>query len=117
MDSYRILVHPDALRRVVAYRTALARDGLAACGARLRRELDGDDLAAMPLDRFVERLFATKLPMIFAESAVHGDGSDWTMTELALLGDLAVSVPVTVFDDGRHNGPAVHDEATERNTV
>jgi hypothetical protein len=110
MDSYRILVHPDALRHVAAYRATLVRDGLAACGARLRRELGGDDIAAMPLDRFAERLFATKLPMIFAESAVHGDGRDWTMTELALLGDLAVAVPVTVFDDGRHHGPAIHGE-------
>lgn len=109
MDSYRILVHPIALRGIAAYRDALARHGLAACGERLRHELGSDDLAAMPVDRFAERLFATKRPMIFAESAVHGDGRDWTMTELALLGDLAVAVPVTVFDDGRHRHPEVHD--------
>jgi hypothetical protein len=54
------------------------------------------------------RLFDTKLPQIFAESAVAGDGTDWSPTELGLLGDVSIAVPVTVFDDGRHTAPTPH---------
>ncbi|WJW74315.1 hypothetical protein QVG61_07230 [Thiohalobacter sp. IOR34] len=54
-------------------------------------------------------LLLTKKPCIFAESAVAGDGSDWTAEEFALLGDIACLVPVTVFDDGEWHDPVVHE--------
>ena len=41
---------------------------------------------------------------------IYGDGRDWSATELSLLGDLGVAVPVQLFDDGRHHRPAVHPE-------
>jgi hypothetical protein len=51
----------------------------------------------------------SKLPRIFAESEIEGDGSDWTMEELQILGDIGVAVPVTIFDNGKHTDPDVHD--------
>jgi hypothetical protein len=53
-------------------------------------------------------LLDTKSPQIFAESEVAGDGSDWTLTELRMLGDISIAVPVTVFDDGNHRAPTPH---------
>jgi hypothetical protein len=53
-------------------------------------------------------LLDTKPPQIFAESAVAGDGTDWSLTELGLLGDVSIAVPVTVFDNGNHRTPTPH---------
>jgi hypothetical protein len=54
------------------------------------------------------KLMDTKRPQIFAEKAVAGDGTDWSLTELGLLGDVSIAVPVTVFDDGNHHAPTPH---------
>ena len=54
------------------------------------------------------KLFDTKIPQIFAESEVVGDGSDWNLTELRLLGDISVAVPVTIYDNGKHHHPIQH---------
>jgi putative transposase len=61
-------------------------------------------------EAFLEHLVATKQPQIFAESAVHGDGSDWTATELSILGDIGFAVPVSVYDNGRHHRPDVYEQ-------
>lgn len=37
-----------------------------------------------------------------------GDGSDWNLTELGLLGDVSITVPVTIFDNGHHSVPTAH---------
>lgn len=51
---------------------------------------------------FIEMLLRTKKPTIFAESAIQGDLTDWNQTELEILSDIGVAVPVTIYDDGRH---------------
>jgi len=53
-------------------------------------------------------LLNSKKPCIFAESEVAGDGSDWTLEELQILGDISVAADVTVFDDGEHHQPVIH---------
>lgn len=58
---------------------------------------------------FLKELMNTKKPQIFAESAIIGDGSDWNLTELAILGDVSIATPVTIFDNGRHQAPDVHE--------
>ena len=77
-------------------------------GARLAARLAGTDLRDLTENSFLFSLIDTKVPRIFAESEVAGDGSDWTLDELRLLGDLSISVPVTVFDDGNHHRPTPH---------
>ncbi|WP_193211155.1 hypothetical protein [Luteolibacter marinus] len=106
-----ILVPDETRRRIRGYQESI-REGMELPGARLRKELGhpgGED--------FTIRLLRTKKPLIFAESAVAGDGSDWNATELSLLGDISVAMDVRVFDDGRHSSPAVHVEALEGSLV
>ncbi|MEA3643649.1 MAG: hypothetical protein VBE63_27525, partial [Lamprobacter sp.] len=88
----------------------LAEQGLAQAGAYLQDQLRDQDPDSLSDAAFLERLVHTKRPLIFAESAIYGDGRDWSATELSLLGDLGVAVPVRIFDDGRHHRPAVHPE-------
>ena len=67
------------------------------------------DFAAVTDAAFLDALINTKIPQIFAESAVSGDGTDWNLTELGLLGDISISLPVTVFDNGNHQSPVRHE--------
>jgi len=107
MHPYRILLHPTAASRLDDYREDLQRK-TAVPGDRLAAELAKDPTVLAHREAFLSALFATKQPQIFAEQDIHGDGSDWTERELQLLGDCAVAVDVTVFDDGRHQRPHVH---------
>lgn len=84
------------------------QDRSAQPGVKLTSTLRTRDLATLTTQDLTEALLDTKSPQIFAESEVVGDGSDWTLTELRLLGDLSISVDVTVFDDGRHQSPQPH---------
>src|SRR5262249_26690973 len=77
-------------------------------GVLLRARLEGADLGAMTGHDLLGKLFDTKQPQIFAETAVAGDGSDWNLTELGLLGDVSIAVPVIIFDDGNHAAPTPH---------
>lgn len=105
--AYSILVPDETLARAAGYLHAL-RAAQATPGALLRDLLASADLQAMTAGDLLGTLFDTKRPQIFAETAVAGDGSDWNLTELGLLGDVSVAVPVTVFDDGNHRNPAPH---------
>ena len=109
MDQYRIVMHPIAYREAEAYRSALSCDGIALAGSYLQKVLSDQDVDQMSTEVFIENLMHTKPPQIFAESSLHGDGSDWNQTELTLLGDIGVAVDVTVFDDGKHHHPKVHE--------
>ena len=71
--------------------------------------LQGVDLRALTEFELLGKLFDTKQPQIFAELAVSGEGADWNLTELGLLGDVSIAVPVTIFDDGNHQTPTPHD--------
>lgn len=110
MSTYCFLLHHDSYRRLQDYHAALTTQGLASAGGRLRAALHGQDLGRLDVLSLLEHLVNTKSPRIFAESAVHGDGRDWNTTELGLLGDLGFAATVTIFDDGRHDVPQVHDQ-------
>lgn len=105
--GYSILLPKETLARASGYLTAL-RTGRAEPGARLRDCLQGSHVRALSALDLVGRLVDTKPAQIFAESAVSGDGSDWSLVELGLLGDISIAVPVTIFDDGNHRSPRVH---------
>jgi hypothetical protein len=106
---YEILIPAETRRRLAAYESDLA-SGLATPGRRLAATLQGQS-------DFTTALLRTKQPLIFAESAVAGDSSDWNLTELGLLGDISVAMDVTIFDDGRHTGPEVFEEPFEAGLV
>jgi hypothetical protein len=105
--SYSIIVPEDTVARAGDYLQAL-RVGRAQAGALLHDRLQAADLRAMTELELLGKLFDTKRPQIFAEMTVAGDGSDWSLTELGLLGDVSMAVPVTIFDDGNHKTPTPH---------
>jgi len=37
-----------------------------------------------------------------------GNGSDWTLRELGILGDISIGMTVSIFDNGAHQNPTVH---------
>lgn len=99
---------PEETRTRLESLLASLRRGEVRMGERLASALTGADMAALTADGLLSALLNTKIPRIFAESAVAGDGSDWTLTELGILGDVSIAVPVTVFDDGNHHAPVPH---------
>jgi len=105
-SHYTILVPCETLRRAEKLLAELLLDRSRA-GGYLQKILPAPLESLAPLD-LLALLFDTRRPQIFAEREVVGDGSDWSLTELSLLGDVSVAVPVTIFDDGTHRHPAVH---------
>ncbi len=108
MLSYHILIHPEAYKKAEAYRIQLATKGISEAGYFLQQELQGKELEKLNTEIFIEHLFATKPPLIFAESAVYGNGKDWNHIELSILGDIGVATNVEVYDDGKHYNPKIH---------
>ncbi|TVQ17382.1 MAG: hypothetical protein EA382_18985 [Spirochaetaceae bacterium] len=107
-SPYTLLLHRAAWQRLGDYAARLSPDRSKA-GARLRATLSEVPVPRIDSAGMLDALLATKRPRVFAESEVKGDGSDWTGEELRLLGDVSVAVRVTVYDDGRHAAPLVHD--------
>lgn len=107
MPAYASLISQTSYERAQDYLAQL-RTG-SQPGAFLQTQLAGADLASLTVAEFLEKLVQTKRPQIFAESAVMGDGSDWNLAELGLLGDISMATPVTFFDNGRHTHPDVHN--------
>jgi hypothetical protein len=105
--GYSIIIPEETQARAADYVHSV-RIGQIQPGAFLRDRLQGADLRAMTGRDLLGKLFDTRRPQIFAESAVAGDGSDWKLTELGLLGDVSIAVPVTIFDDGNHGAPTPH---------
>lgn len=108
LPDYRWLV-PEATRGKAERLLEKIRSDRASAGRRLRDVLREVDVAKLTPEGLIGALLQTKQPTIFAESAVKGDGSDWTADELSILGDVSCVVPVTVYDNGRHHDPDVHD--------
>ena len=106
MPTYKTLISQTSYRRAREYLDQLQAGQPA--GNYLQQKLANLDLASLSVEMLLEQVVQTKRPQIFAESAVVGDGSDWNLTELGLLGDIAMATPVTFFDNGRHQNPDVH---------
>ncbi len=107
MPKYKTLLSQSTYKRAQDYLGKL--QGGQRAGNYLQQKLASLNLATLTVEMMLEQLVRTKRPQIFAESAVAGDGSDWNLTELGLLGDVAIVAPVTFFDNGRHQNPDVHN--------
>jgi hypothetical protein len=105
--THTLIIPDETRRRLVEYLASL-QAGRASAGKRLGDNLAGIELAALTEAGILDALLNTKPPLIFAESAVAGDGSDWNHTELGILGDISIAVPVTIFDNGHHTAPVPH---------
>jgi len=108
--AYTITLHAESWQALQDYASRLRQEPDLA-GARLRARLASDTPAGRPLagQQLLQALLDTKRPCIFAETAVRGDGTDWTLHELGLLGDIGFALPVCIFDDGRHGEAVVHE--------
>jgi hypothetical protein len=109
--AYQILLHDQSWVSLAEYHNQLIEKTVVA-GAYLQQQLQIagiKDLSELTAEQFLNLLLQTKKPQIFAESAVYGGGTDWNRQELKLLGDIGVACEVTIYDDGRHQNPAVHE--------
>jgi hypothetical protein len=86
MKSYLVLLHHEAYEKALLYLGGL-RAGTSP-GKYLGDPLRAVDLLRIKAVEFMEMLMRTKLPQIFAESDVYGDGTDWNRDELSILGDI-----------------------------
>ncbi|WP_411827527.1 hypothetical protein [Luteolibacter sp. AS25] len=104
---HTVLIPDETLNRAADYLRSLNCDE-SQPGKRLQAKLAENPKPDITVPDFLGTLLNTKLPQIFAESAISGDGSDWNQTELGLLGDISIPVPVTVFDNANHTAPVIH---------
>jgi hypothetical protein len=108
--AYTNLLHQSGFNKVKAYLKQL-QAGEKTAGILLQKALYSRKIEALTVVEFIECLLNTKKTQIFAESAVCGDGSDWNLTELSILGDISMAMEVEVFDNGLHRHPKVHRPA------
>lgn len=107
MENYQVIIPLSTVERAKNYLQAL-QNGTRTSGNYLHKALNNKSIQALSYLELLEVLLQTKRPQIFAESAVIGDGTDWNLIELSLLGDIGISIPVEIFDNGQHQKPFVH---------
>jgi hypothetical protein len=107
MKNYVTLAHPQTYRKAIDYLDRLKAGHKA--GEHLHNRLRNIDLAPVTITEFIELLMRTKRPQIFAEDAIYGNGIDWNQEKLSILGDLSMVTPVTVYDNGKHRNPDLHE--------
>lgn len=101
VPAYDIVLSEQTLASLLQYKADIA-GGTAKPGDRLKQAIDetGIPAARMTTQDFIQALLATKQPMIFAESAIKCDGTDWTHRELAILGDINITMDAKIYDNG-----------------
>ncbi|MBM4205473.1 MAG: hypothetical protein FJ194_15185 [Gammaproteobacteria bacterium] len=104
--TYTVIFGREARERISAYAQSIA-SGAAVPGKYLQEQLGPGGIADGL--KLLETLLQTKRPQIFAESAVAGDGRDWSDIELSILGDISIATPVAIYDDGQHHHPLIHE--------
>jgi len=97
--AYNIVLSEKTLQSLVQYKADITT-GKATPGDRLKEKLAQNPFSDISTEKFLEALLATKPPRLFAESEIRGDGSDWNHRELALLGDINVTMAAKIFDNG-----------------
>jgi hypothetical protein len=108
MQNYQVLINRQTFDKIESYLQSLKSDGVA--GHFLHNRLKDRDISQLTKIDLLELLISTKRPQIFAENEVRGNGIDWNQTELSILGDVSIATPVTIYDNGRHRNPEVHQE-------
>ena len=108
MSNYQTLLNPHTYSTINSYLDRLKAGSRA--GAYLDNYLKHLNLDLITTEEFIELLMRTKRPQIFAEFEVYGNGIDWNQTELSILGDISIAVPVIIYDNGKHRQPDLHRE-------
>jgi len=105
--KYTILLSENTFKRIDDYAAFLRGGGQS--GEYLAQTLKGKDIEALDVRGLLSALLNSKKPQIFAESTVIGDGIDWTLNELGILGDISIGMTVTIYDNGAHQNPVIHE--------
>ncbi len=106
MKNYQVLISPETFGKVVDYLEQI-KSGTTP-GRYLFDQIKHLDLNQITTIEFIELLVRTKRAQIFAETEIYGNGIDWNQTELSILGDISIVTPVTVYDNGKHRHPDLH---------
>jgi hypothetical protein len=104
---YRILLNRETFKKLETYKNSLIMGKLNP-GQFLKNSIGSSDLKKLDSIEFLDCILNTKKPQIYAESEVCGDGRDWNLSELSILGDIAIYVPVKAYDNGKHVNPVLH---------
>lgn len=99
--NYDIILSDTTVQMIDTYKTVLLSNTTKA-GAYLQKLLNDEriHLEQISNERFIELLLLTKKPLIYAESEIVGDGTDWNAEELRILGDLSIACAVKIYDNG-----------------
>ena len=110
MKTYKIILSKETINKVENYLNQI-KINLAIVGDYLKKSLKNFNSDELSEEILLDALINTKLPQIFAESSVIGNGKDWNLTELSILGDIGVAVNVEIYDNGHHNSPKLYKSA------
>lgn len=116
MSRYTIIIPDVTLKKVEDYQNMI-KSGEITPGKRLLEKSSTEKLKECSTNEFIKKLLNTKKPQIFAESEVYGDGRDWTCYELSILGDISISVPVHIYDNGLHVNPLVYRQTLKAHLI
>jgi hypothetical protein len=98
--AYRVVTASSTKERICYYRELL-KNGVTQVGRNLRAAIGrGRNVVSLSPADFADALMTTRIPQIFAESQVAGDGPDWNEFEEGISGDVGVAVSVVIHDDG-----------------
>lgn len=103
---YKIVMSYLTLDKIKKHH-AKVKTSLTNAGGRLQEQLTkiGKAPSAMTTEEFLGALLNTKKPKIFAESE---DISGWNDEERSILGDISMTMPVKIFDNGEWKKPTRH---------
>ncbi|XP_031623495.1 uncharacterized protein LOC116340895 isoform X2 [Contarinia nasturtii] len=100
--NYDIVISSETMTKIVSYKYDLcAKKATSGCYLMESLNASQSQLNQMTTtEELVTLLLLTKKPMIFAESEIRGDGSDWNEMELQILGELGIAMNVEIYDNG-----------------
>lgn len=105
--THKVIISSQTLEYIQSYKRLIQQNGLHYVGQLFKEKLLNINLADISDADFLNLLIQTKKPQIFAEQKNLFE--DWNQEELKILGDVGMQVPVTIFDNGHHDNPTIHD--------
>ncbi|ALA24704.1 hypothetical protein AVI51_01360 [Piscirickettsia salmonis] len=107
---YHVLINEATFGKAADYLDKL-KGNPSLAGKYLRVALQGVDLSRLSVEEFLDHLIRTKRYRVFANLEVdYHPKADWSLVEAGILADIAVTMDVEAYDNGRHRDPQVHPE-------
>ena len=109
MKDYEIIISKRTLRLCEEYVTAIKNDHHI-CGKYLKLKINDLKTNELTPNTLIDLLLKTKVPQIFAESEILGNGQDWNQVELEILGGVSTYINVRIFDNALHTSPLIYQK-------